>query len=80
MPDSRHFSSRLFNVEPGEVAVLAWSFAYFFCLMSGYYILRAFRDAWGAASGTRNLPWLYLATAASMLVASIVFAAITTRH
>ncbi len=79
MPESRPFLSKLFKVEPGEIAALAWSFTYFFCLLSGYYILRAFRDAWGAASGTRNLPWLYLATAASMLVASIVFAAITTR-
>ncbi len=75
----KHFSSRWFKVEPGEIAVLAWSCAYFFFLMSGYYILRAFRDAWGAASGARNLPWLYLATAASMLVASIVFAAIMTK-
>ena len=77
-PD-RPFSSRLFKVEPAEITVLAWSFAYFFCLMSGYYILRPVRDAWGAASGVRNLPWLYLATAALMLVASIAFAAITTR-
>ena len=75
----RPFSFRLFTVEPGEITALAWSCAYFFFLMSGYYILRAFRDAWGAASGARNLPWLYLATAVSMLVASIVFAAITTR-
>ncbi len=76
---AKPFSSRWFKVEPGEIAALAWSCAYFFCLMSGYYILRAFRDAWGAASGARNLPWLYLATAASMLVASIVFAAIMTK-
>jgi AAA family ATP:ADP antiporter len=69
----------LFKVEPGEITVLVWSCAYFFFLMSGYYILRAVRDAWGAASGARNLPWLYLATAILMLVASIAFAAITTR-
>ena len=75
----RPFSFRLFTVEPGEITALAWSCAYFFFLMSGYYILRPVRDAWGAASGVRNLPWLYLATAVSMLVASIVFAAITTR-
>ncbi len=76
---NRPLSSRWFKVEPGEVAALAWSCAYFFFLMSGYYVLRAFRDAWGAASGARNLPWLYLATAGSMLVASIIFAAITTK-
>lgn len=78
MPD-RPLSSRWFKVEPGEITALAWSCAYFFCLMSGYYVLRAFRDAWGAAGGARNLPWLYLATLVSMLVASIAFAAVMTR-
>lgn len=29
---------------------LLWSFIYFFCLLSGYYVLRPVRDAMGAAS------------------------------
>jgi AAA family ATP:ADP antiporter len=33
-----------------ETPALAWSFLYFFCLLSGYYVLRPVRDAMGAAS------------------------------
>lgn len=33
-----------------QTPALAWSFLYFFCLLSGYYVLRPVRDAMGAAS------------------------------
>jgi AAA family ATP:ADP antiporter len=33
-----------------ETPALVWSFLYFFCLLSGYYVLRPVRDAMGAAS------------------------------
>ncbi len=73
-------SSRLFKIEPDEIAALVWSCAYFFCLLCGYYILRPLREAMAAAGDVRNLKWLYLGTLTSMLVASVVFAAITTRY
>ncbi|MHC4415669.1 MAG: NTP/NDP exchange transporter [Planctomycetota bacterium] len=72
-------SWQLVKVEPAEVVALLWSCAYFFCLLSGYYILRPLRDAMGAAGGVRNLKWLYLGTLSSMLIASFIFAALTTR-
>ena len=34
----------------GESPPLLWSFLYFFCLLSGYYVLRPVRDAMGASS------------------------------
>ncbi len=37
-------------VRPDERLVLLWSFTYFFCLLSGYYVLRPVRDAMGASS------------------------------
>jgi AAA family ATP:ADP antiporter len=77
---TRSLPSRLFKVEPYEIGALAWSCAYFFCLLSGYYILRPFREAMAAAGGVRNLKWLYLGTLTSMLIASVVFAAFTTRY
>jgi AAA family ATP:ADP antiporter len=58
---------------------LAWSCAYFFCLLAAYYILRPQREAMAAAGGVRNLKWLYLGTLTAMLISSLVFAAITTR-
>ena len=33
-----------------EYPPLAWSFVYFFCLLTGYYVLRPVRDAMGAAN------------------------------
>ena len=33
-----------------DVPPLLWSFCYFFCLLSGYYVLRPVRDAMGASS------------------------------
>jgi ATP:ADP antiporter, AAA family len=33
-----------------QTPALLWSFAYFFCLLSGYYVLRPVRDAMGASS------------------------------
>ncbi len=70
---------RLLKVEPSEGGSLAWSCAYFFCVLGGYYILRPFRDEMGAAGGVDNLKWLYLGTLGSMVVASFLFAGLTTR-
>lgn len=33
-----------------QTPALLWSFVYFFCLLSGYYVLRPVRDAMGASS------------------------------
>ena len=57
------------SVRPGEGRALAWSFAYFFCLLSGYYVLRPLRDEMGVAGGVRNLQWLFTATFLVMLAA-----------
>jgi ATP:ADP antiporter, AAA family len=56
-------------VRPEEVRALLWSFAYFFCLLAGYYILRPLRDEMGVAGGVRNLQWLFTATFLVMLAA-----------
>ena len=39
-----------FRIALGESPPLLWSFLYFFCLLSGYYVLRPVRDAMGASS------------------------------
>jgi AAA family ATP:ADP antiporter len=53
---------------PQERAAALWSFAYFFTLLAGYYVLRPLRDQMGITGGTRNLPWLFTATFASLIV------------
>ena len=71
--------ARVVNVKPGEVQALLWSFAYFFCLLAGYYVLRPLRDEMGIAGGVRNLPWLFTATFLVMLAVVPVFGAVVAR-
>ncbi len=66
-------------MRPEEVRALLWSFAYFFCLLAGYYILRPLRDEMGVAGGVRNLHWLFTATFFVMLAAVPVFGAVVAR-
>lgn len=60
--------SRITRIDQSEVAASLWSFACFFCLLCGYYILRPLRDEMGVQGGVQNLPWLFLATFAAMLL------------
>src|SRR3970282_1070181 len=58
----RRWPARVFAVRPAEERALCGSFAYFFCLLAGYYVLRPLRDEMGIAGGVPNLPWLFTAT------------------
>jgi AAA family ATP:ADP antiporter len=58
---------RALRAERHELAALAWSFAYFFTLLAGYYVLRPVRDEMGVQAGTAQLPWLFSATFVTML-------------
>ncbi len=71
--------ARVVAVRPGEAQALLWSFAYFFCLLAGYYVLRPLRDEMGIAGGVRNLPWLFTATFFVMLAVVPVFGAVVAR-
>jgi AAA family ATP:ADP antiporter len=59
--------SKVVEVRPEERRALFWAFAYFFCLLAGYYVLRPLRDEMGLAGGIKNLPWLFTATFFVML-------------
>jgi AAA family ATP:ADP antiporter len=71
--------SRAVAVRPGEIRALLWSFAYFFCLLAGYYVLRPLRDEMGVAGGVRNLQWLFTATFLTMLAVVPVYGAVVAR-
>ncbi len=70
---------RLVDVRPAEVPALLWSFAYFFLLLSGYYILRPLRDEMGIAGGVKQLQWVFTGTFIAMLAAVPVFGAVAAR-
>ena len=78
-PLVQRWLGRVVSVRPGECNALLWSFAYFFCLLAGYYVLRPLRDEMGIAGGVRNLQWLFTATFVAMLAAVPVFGALVAR-
>jgi len=75
----RRWLARVVAVRPAEVRALCWSFAYFFCLLAGYYVLRPLRDEMGIAGGVPNLPWLFTATFVVMLAVVPVFGAVVAK-
>ena len=70
---------RLVDVRPGETVALLAAFAYFFCLLSGYYLLRPLRDALGLVGGASQLQWLFTATFVVMLLLVPVFGLLARR-
>jgi AAA family ATP:ADP antiporter len=64
---------------PQERVAALWSFAYFFALLAGYYVLRPLRDQMGIAGGVKNLPWLFTATFLTLLVAQPLYGALVAR-
>ena len=71
---------RVFGLERHEYAAVAWSFAYFFCVLSSYYILRPVREAMAVGSGPNTIPYLFLGTFTVMLAATPVFGWIASRY
>jgi len=61
------------RAEKGETGSSLWSFACFFCVLCGYYVLRPLRDEMGLQGGVENLPWLFSATFAAMCAAVPLF-------
>ena len=71
--------ARLTGTRPEESAIVLLSAAYFFCILSAYYVMRPIREEMGVAGGVENIPWLFTATLAAMLVAHPIFASIVSR-
>ncbi len=75
----RRWSERAVPATPQERAAALWSFAYFFTLLAGYYVLRPLRDQMGIAGGVKNLPWLFTATFVTLLVAQPLYGALVAK-
>ncbi|MDB5823456.1 MAG: transporter [Herminiimonas sp.] len=70
---------RVVTARPEEIKAMLCGFAWFFCLLSGYYLLRPLRDAMGLVGGAGHLQWLFTATFFSMLALVPVFGFVSSR-
>jgi MFS family permease len=71
--------ARVLPATPEERAAAFWSFAYFFMLLAGYYVLRPLRDQMGIAGGVKALPWMFTATFLTLIVAQPLYGALLAR-
>ncbi len=78
--DSRTVSlDKLFSVEKHEYAAVAWSSAFFFCILSSYYMVRPIRETMAVGSGTNTIPILFTAVFLVMMFATAIFGWIASR-
>lgn len=61
------------EVRPREVQLLFLSGAYFFLVLTSYYIIRPIRDEMGVAGGVENLAWLFTGTLIGTLLIHPLF-------
>lgn len=55
------------HVLPTERTALVLGFAFHFCVLASYYLVRPLRDALGLEGGADKLQWLFTATFVVML-------------
>jgi AAA family ATP:ADP antiporter len=72
--------NRLINLQAGELVPVFWSFAYFYFLLSSYYVIRPVRDEMGIIGGIDNLQWLFTATFVVMLAIVPLFGAASNHY
>jgi AAA family ATP:ADP antiporter len=71
---------RVVDVRAEEVGAVLMAFAYFFFVLSGWFMLRPIREAAGVAAGTSQLPWLFAGTLAAMLICNPLFSSLVVRY
>jgi len=74
------FLDRVLGLERHEYYAVAWSFVYFFCVLSAYYMLRSVRETMAVEGGVQNVPWLFSSTFVVMLVAAPIFGWVASRY
>ena len=70
---------KVFGLERHEYVAVAWSFTYFFFVLSSYYVLRPVREAMAVGSGPDTIPYLFIGTFVAMLVATPIFGWVASR-
>ncbi|VVP81750.1 hypothetical protein PS918_02365 [Pseudomonas fluorescens] len=67
------------DVRPSERSALWLGFAFHFCVLASYYLVRPLRDALGLEGGAGQLQWLFTATFVVMLLMVPLFGALASR-
>jgi AAA family ATP:ADP antiporter len=67
------------NAKSQELLPATSGFLLFFCLFTGYFMLRPIRESMGKTAGVENLQWLFTATFFVMLAAVPMFAWLSSR-
>lgn len=67
------------NALPSERAALLLGFAFHFCVLASYYLVRPLRDSLGLEGGADKLQWLFTATFVVMLLMVPLFGALVSR-
>ena len=70
---------RVLGLERHEYYAVAWSFVYFFCVLSAYYMLRSVRETMAVEGGVQNVPLLFSSTFVVMLAVTPIFGWIASR-
>ena len=70
---------RVVDVRAEEVRAMLMAFAYFFFVLSAWFVLRPIREATAVSAGTARLPWLFAGTLAVMLAANPLFSSLVVR-
>jgi ATP:ADP antiporter, AAA family len=71
--------SRVVDVRPDELRAMLMSAAFFFFVLSGYFVLRPIRDEIAVTAGTSRLPWLFMGTLIATLIINPLFSALVVR-
>jgi len=71
---------RVFGPKRQEFVAVAWSFAYFFCVLSSYYIIRPVREEMAVGGGPNTIPYLFIGTFVTMLFATSAFGWVASRY
>lgn len=72
-------AAKWLDVQPGERTALMLGFAFHFCVLASYYLVRPLRDALGLEGGADKLQWLFTATFVVMLLMVPVFGLLASR-
>lgn len=67
------------GVRPAEARAVVLSGAYFFFVLSAYYVIRPIREEMAVASGVENIPWLFTGTLAGTLLVHPLFTTAVSR-
>ncbi len=75
----KQWLAKISKAEPHEFSAALWSFAYFFCILAAYYVIRPIREEMGIQVGQQGLSELFTAVFVSLLLVVPVFGWLTSK-